>query len=241
MEHNFNVEIATKYGMLEAVLLNNLYYWVTKNEANDKNYHDGYYWTYNSAKAFHKLFPYVSEHRIRNALKHLEDEGLIITGNYNQSAYDRTIWYALTENAISILQNYKMEEVKKQNGNDKSATPIPNNKPNSKSNIYEDVPDQLKDAFTEWVNMRKQIKKPITSRQTVTRALNKLYSLSDDTEEQIKIIEIATDKNWLSFYPIREEKPKEIKTKRYKDFEPEPKRDVCPMPEEIRNKINEIF
>lgn len=35
--------------------------------------------------------------------------------------------------------------------------------------------------------------------------------------------------------------PKEIKTKRYKDFEPEPKRDVCPMPDEIRTKINEIF
>ena len=131
MEHHFNVEIANKYGMLEAVILNNLYFWVKKNEANNVNLHDGHYWTYNSTKAFHELFPYASEHRIRNALKHLEEQGLIITGNYNKSSYDRTTWYAITKNAISILQNYKMEDVKLQNGNCENGTPIPDNNPDN--------------------------------------------------------------------------------------------------------------
>lgn len=133
MEHHFNVELATRYGILEAVLLNHLEFWIRKNEANGTNYYDGNYWTYNSVKALGILFPYASQNKIRNALKRLEEEGLIITGNYNKSAYDRTTWYALTENAKSILQNYKMEVVKKQNQNSKTKKPIPDNKTNNKT------------------------------------------------------------------------------------------------------------
>lgn len=240
MEHHFNVDIAVKYGVLEAIILNNLYFWIKKNEANDKNFHDGYYWTYNSAKALHKLFPYASEHRIRNALKHLEEEGLVITGNYNQSAYDRTIWYALTENAICILQNYKMEVQNLQNQSCKNDTPIPDKKPDIK-NIYSDVPDYLLPAFMEWAEMRKVIKKPITSKTTVTRALNKLYGMADSKSKQIAIIEQATDKNWLSFWPLKEEeKREEPRSKAYKEFEPEPEINAMPMPEEVRRKADAL-
>lgn len=242
MEHHFNVDIAVKYGMLEAVILNNIYFWIKKNEANDKNYHDGHYWTYNSAKAFHKLFPYASEHRIRNALKHLEEEGLIITGNYNQSAYDRTIWYALTENAISILQNYKMDVSKLQNQTCKNDTPIPyNNTVNKSDNIYREVPDYLKDAFMEWAEMRKKIKKPIPSEKSVTRALSKLYGLTKDKGKQIAIIEQATDKNWLSFYPLREDKQEQPRSKAYKEFEPEPEIEAVEMPDDVRENYNRFM
>lgn len=133
MEHHFNVELATRYGILEAVLLNHLQFWIRKNEANGTNYYDGNYWTYNSVKALGILFPYASQNKIRNALKRLEEEGLIITGNYNKSAYDRTTWYALTEKGKSILQNYKMEVVKKQNQNSKTKKPIPDNIPDDKA------------------------------------------------------------------------------------------------------------
>lgn len=127
MEHHFNVELATRYGILEAVLLNHLEFWIKKNEANGTNYYDENYWTYNSVKALGILFPYASQNRIRNALKRLEEQGLIMTGNYNKSAYDRTMWYAFTEKGKSILQNYKMDVSKSQNQNDKINTPIPDN------------------------------------------------------------------------------------------------------------------
>lgn len=133
MEHHFNVELATRYGILEAVLLNHLQFWIRKNEANGTNYYDGNYWTYNSVKALGILFPYASQNKIRNSLKRLEEEGLIITGNYNKSAYDRTTWYALTEKGKSILQNYKMEVAKKQNQNSKTKKPIPDNKTDNKT------------------------------------------------------------------------------------------------------------
>lgn len=153
MEHHFNVEIAEKYGILEAVLLNNFYFWIKKNEANDKNFHEGMYWTYNSAKALHRLFPYASERKIRSAIKHLEDEGLVLTGNYNNSAYDRTMWYALTENAICILQNRQMEEAETSNESCENVTPIPDNNTDkntdNKTDIYKEQVEQIVDYLNE--------------------------------------------------------------------------------------------
>lgn len=104
MNHSFNVAVAAEYGMLEAVLLEYLNFWITKNKANDVQYYDGHYWTYNSTKALAGLFPYASRATISRALRHLEEEGLILSGNYNKSAYDRTMWYTLEEKGILVLE-----------------------------------------------------------------------------------------------------------------------------------------
>jgi len=108
---------------------------------------------------------------------------------------------------------------------------------NTRNNIYSEVPDYLIESFMEWVEMRKKIKKPITSKRTVTRALNVLHELTDNKDKQIRIIDQSTDSNWLSFYPLKEEK----KTRQYPEFEPEEEVDAVEMPEEIRQKISEIF
>lgn len=126
MQHSFDIDIAKDYGMLEAILLNNIQFWIEKNKANNTNYYDGYYWTFNSTKAFNELFPYVSQRQIQNALKHLRDEGILQTGNYNKLAYDRTLWYAFTKKGECIMQKCKMEDVKMLNGLGDNVQPIPN-------------------------------------------------------------------------------------------------------------------
>ena len=147
MQHSFDIDIAKEYGILEAILLNNLHFWIEKNRANDTNFYDGAYWTYNSARAFGVLFPYVTPRQINYALKHLQEEGVIKTGNYNQSAYDRTLWYAFTEKGISIIQNCKMESTDFANGKVENVQPIPdintNKKPNKKPNVF--VPPTLEE------------------------------------------------------------------------------------------------
>lgn len=125
MNHSFNIHIATRYGVHAAVLLNNLEHWIAKNRANGKHYYDGNYWTYNSRRAFAELFPYMNARQIDYALKKLIDDGVIITGNFNQIAYDRTLWYAITKKGYCILQNCEMENTKLQNGNNEIVQPIP--------------------------------------------------------------------------------------------------------------------
>ena len=131
MQHHFDVELAQKYGVAEAILLNHFEYWIELNRANEKNFYDGRYWTFNSMKAFSKIFPYMTEKKIRNALKHLQDEGLIVTGNYNKLAYDRTLWYAFSDFAESILPKGQMEDPKMANGYFQKVEPIPDNKPDN--------------------------------------------------------------------------------------------------------------
>lgn len=138
MIHNFDTEIAEQYGLLESILLNHIFYWIEKNRANEANFYDGTYWTYNSTRAFNELFPYVSERQIKNALKHLREEGILLTGNYNKSSYDRTLWYALSKKGLSIVQKCPMEDTCEDNGTGDNVRPIPDNKPYINTDINTD-------------------------------------------------------------------------------------------------------
>lgn len=121
MNHSFDVEIATEYGVNCAIILENLYFWTEHNRANGKHFHDGYYWTYNSVRAFKELFPYLGSFQIRNAIDKLKSEGLILTGNYNEDMRDRTVWYALTEKANAIFGNRNPHLMKPQSSFDETA------------------------------------------------------------------------------------------------------------------------
>lgn len=93
----FNIKIAEKLGMIEAVLLHNIQFWVEKSKANNKHFYNDRFWTYNSAKAFAELFPYLSEQQISRALKRLTDEGWLLKDNFNNNPFDRTNWYSLSD------------------------------------------------------------------------------------------------------------------------------------------------
>ena len=121
MNYNFDIDFAIKYGVNESIMINNFVYWIKKNKANNTNFNDGTWWTYNSARAFRELFPFWSEKQIRTILKSLEDKGILISGNYNQVAYDRTKWYAISGDFFWLIDVTKWE-----NGSDKLVTPIPN-------------------------------------------------------------------------------------------------------------------
>lgn len=128
--HSFDPDIATKYGMLEAVLFQNICYWVDTNKANEQNFNEGRYWTYNSIKAFEELFPYASKKQIRSALEHLRNEGLIMTNSFNNAPFDRTLWYTITEKGEAIRPRSQMHLPCGANGDALEGKPIPNIKPN---------------------------------------------------------------------------------------------------------------
>lgn len=104
MTYQFDTDIAQEFGVPEAIMIYNLAFWIRKNEANGRHFHDGRFWTYNSAEAFTKLFPFWTSGQIRRILSSLEDKGVLLTGNFNASQYDRTKWYAFTDSMLQKLQ-----------------------------------------------------------------------------------------------------------------------------------------
>lgn len=124
------------YGIEEAIFIDNFVHWIQKNKANNKHYHDGRYWTYNSAKAFSEQFPYMNESKVKRVLARLVDMGMIQKGNYNENQYDRTCWYAFTDNGTAIVQKHYFHSPKMTNGKVQNELTIPDNKPNNKPYIF---------------------------------------------------------------------------------------------------------
>lgn len=135
MNHSFDVDIAKQYGVNAAIIFQNIGYWCEHSRANESNYYDGFYWTYNTNKAFCELFPYMSGKGIRTAIQKLIDADMIQTGNYNKLAYDRTLWYALSKKGECIYRKGQMEIPESANGNSQKGKPIPNINTDINTNI----------------------------------------------------------------------------------------------------------
>lgn len=144
MNHVFDPDIAERYGVNEAIILHSIAFWVDINEKNERNYFDGRYWTYNSAKAFKDQFPYMSVRTIQRVLKHLIDEGLILASKFNGDSRNRTNYYALTDYGASLTTNWRV--ALRQNGNmqnDKVATSIFNNNTDNSTDIKSTVNNNI--------------------------------------------------------------------------------------------------
>lgn len=116
MEYGFNVIIAEKLGVNEAIMIKNFQFWLEKNKANEKSYYEGRYWTYNSIGAFCKIFPFWSRDQIRYILKKLTDKEILISGNFNKSPYDKTLWYSLNEEKVAELSKKDVENIPNADG-----------------------------------------------------------------------------------------------------------------------------
>src|SRR5690606_31099339 len=130
-EHYFNVEVAKEHGVTAAIILKNLTFWIEKNVANGKNQFDGRTWTYNSYKAWHALFPYLSQKQLRTTLDKLVEKGGVMKGNFNQSTYDRTNVYDCDDENRWIqthCPNGQMEQTNRANQTAQEGQPIPDSK-----------------------------------------------------------------------------------------------------------------
>lgn len=211
MMHSFDVEIAAEYGINAAILLQNLDFWIAKNKANKENYIDGRYWTYNSIKAYKELFPYMSERQISIALKKLADEGLIVTGNYNNSAYNHTTWYAITEKGKSILQKCKIEAAKMSNRNSKNVKSIYTDiNTDINTNINTDIKEKpARHRYGEYKNVLlsdEEIGKLKAEIPNYQRYIESLSSYMMSTGKTYKS-HLATIRNWARKDGVKPSKP----------------------------------
>lgn len=76
-----------------------------------------------------------------------------------------------------------------------------------KEQVYYPNDELLDSAFKEFLVMRNKIKKPIATKQTLTRMMNKIEKLSGgDNDLAIKILNQSTDYCWQDVYELKEDK-----------------------------------
>lgn len=115
--HYFRTADASKYGLVESIMMQNFRHWISHNQANKTNQHDGRTWTYNSVNAFCSLFPYLTKSQIRRCIESLIVQGVLVRGNYNQSAYEKTSWFAFSNESFCHIDVANLT-----NGSGESAT-----------------------------------------------------------------------------------------------------------------------
>lgn len=103
MTHHFKVALAKEYGIEAAILIDEFNYQISRNKANERNFHDGRYWTYNTLKAYTELFPYLSKDQIKRIIQKLITNGVLVKSNYNENPYNQTSWYAFTDYGLSVV------------------------------------------------------------------------------------------------------------------------------------------
>lgn len=76
-------------------------------------------------KAFNELFPYLTTKQIRSGIQTLIDNGIIVTGNYNEKPFDRTLWYAIGDAYFTICPTGQIDLPSEENAFAPQGKPIP--------------------------------------------------------------------------------------------------------------------
>jgi len=191
-------KLASLIGLPESIFLQQLHYWTE----HSSNIIDGNKWVYNSVKEWRKQFPFWSERTLRRIIKGLEDEKLIIVGNFNKLAIDQTKWYRINYENLYLLdtktpnlpngkahgQIDHMERPKVAHGLDKLDTPLPeittkitSENKRLKDNVA-DAPSSLNQEIVNYLNNKANTNFRSTSKKTqqlIRARLNEEFSLQD--------------------------------------------------------------
>ena len=124
--------LATIIGLNEAIILQQLHFWLRTNP----HERDGRKWSYNSFFSWQYQFPFWCISTIKRTIGKLEENGLIITGNYNKIKIDRTKWYTIDYDLLEKLKTDNNQEDKKDTSSGANCT-------NQESTLTKPIPETI--------------------------------------------------------------------------------------------------
>ena len=96
-------ELATVIGLNEAIVLQQLNYWLHSKSA--KKISDKW-WIYNTYENWKKQnFPFWSVATIRRTFSSLEKKEVVVSANFNRAGFDQTKWYSIDEAKLNHLMS----------------------------------------------------------------------------------------------------------------------------------------
>lgn len=112
--HSFDIHLAAKYGVIEAILIHHFQHWIRINKKLGRNLHEGRTWTYQTINEIQANFSYLTIDQVRQALdklcngktrfqKEQQFEPVLIKGNFNNTPFDTTLWYAFVNDCSHLV------------------------------------------------------------------------------------------------------------------------------------------
>ena len=213
-----NKDLIKELGLEEAILLGELAseydYWNNKNEIED-----GYF--YSTIENIEEKTT-LTAYKQRKCLENLKNKGIIdiqIRGipakryiKINEEKVIEIFNNKLLKNLTTGCKKISQLEVKKLNGKNniikKNKNKNIKKEKNKKRKTFEEVlaenncSEELESSIRDFIDMRKTIKKPMTSRalELLIKNLEKLTNLE---EEKIAILNQSIERGWQTVYPLK--------------------------------------
>lgn len=99
-----NPELATRIGLNEAIVLQQVNYWI--NDKEQGVIHSGRRWVFNSYESWVKQFPFWSADTVKRAFTSLVKQGCLDVEQLNKSQHDRTNYYTINQDC-ELLKDAK--------------------------------------------------------------------------------------------------------------------------------------
>jgi hypothetical protein len=146
-----NIELAEEIGLKEAMILQQIHYWIGKCGKNSK----GRKWIYNSYQEWKDQFPVWSVRSIRSAINNLEKQSLIKTDRKFVRGGNLQKWYSINYSSPK-LKKHKLvgTEIKKDIGLAKSATPPADKRKGSGKKckgVWQNLPEGMANSATSYI------------------------------------------------------------------------------------------
>ncbi|HHI2551383.1 TPA: DnaT-like ssDNA-binding domain-containing protein [Klebsiella aerogenes] len=101
-----NPELAVRIGLNEAILLQQLNYWLK--EPSSGIDHDGFHWVYNTLEGWKKQFPFMSESTIKRGFTSLKRMGIVRIEQLSQNKHDKTNYYSIIHESPYLSDEVKL-------------------------------------------------------------------------------------------------------------------------------------
>lgn len=185
--------LASRIGLNEAIFLQQIHYWLNRS----KHFYDERNWVYNSVAEWVKQFPFWSENTIRRIVKNLEDEQLLVIGNYNRAKFDKTKWYSINYEKLRLLESTNDVPNLGRRSTQNGQMDVPNlGKPIPETNT--ETTSEIKEYIVEIVNYLNDVcgsSYRLTSKKTQT--LIKTRLVEGFTVDNFKTVIDTKAKEWL--------------------------------------------
>lgn len=107
VKHSFNPKYAQKYGIEEAIIIENIKFWIDNKNAfsDEKIWYNGKLWLRLTGEYLYDNFNYITRSTMRRTLYRLIESNVLETDSFNDVEMCRGLWYAFTDKFNSIIQN----------------------------------------------------------------------------------------------------------------------------------------
>ena len=143
--------------------------------------------------------------KVRNFIDYLIDKDICKPKTNHETNQKQTRVFTVNTEFLALPQTKNKPRNKPKTNQEK--VELEQGQSVKKEQMYYPNDELLNSAFKEFLVMRNKIKKPIATKQALTRMMNRIEKLSGgDNDLAIKILNQSTDHCWQDVYELKEDK-----------------------------------